>query len=943
LNLSSRSASIGRILATIVALNLGSVAFAGATMPTPSGDLAPEVRSAFSAGLLGLPGRPAGPGTSAATTAQSVWRVPVIMVGFLDDSLDYTAQDFEVALFDSTGATPTGSVYDYYQWASGGRLQVTGEVVAVLQMAQTREWYAALGYGLNYSGTPNNTFGLVYDALFHSHASVDWSRYDQDRDGYVDMLWVIHAGPGAESTLDRNHFWSITSRMSGGWRAGSSFVTGQLLPGSINLYYRIDRFSILPEISGIRPGQRAEIGVYCHEFGHALGLPDLYDTSSLGGAANVGPGYWSLMATGGYGGNGSSPESPSHIGGWGARFLGWKNSVRPNQDTTITLSPLGSGGEIVEFWFQGQVNPEHFLLEMRDRSGFDRTLNAPGLIVTHVDEAAIGARLAANRVNAGPTPGLVLVEADGDGDLIAGRNRGDAYDPFPGLGGNTALAEDTNPSTATFEGGTTTIALRDIARTGSTVRFAMQVRSPGWQPPVTITPEGLEPAFSRTQGRTAVRDPHGTVHVVTSEEHLGRPQIVMRTRNLAGAWEPAEPVSATTAAAQDPSIALLPGGDVAVVWSDTRGSRARIWYRARLRGRWTDERVVGDAGGHNVSPAIAADASGHVHVTWLNTTDDRPSLWSVRFLYFAPFGTPRRLSESSELPGIPAIAVAPDGSGAVAWLEGASTPRRLWFRRFHPDSGFAPSLPLTPQPITDQTAFTLFHDPDGNLHTLWETAGYASRELHWQRRRPALPPWPADSSIETRGAFVTSIAGGADPGGGLHMAFESSPNGLPQVWYKRWRPGFGWDVSSTEVTPLATGGGARPALLASSTGNVTLIYTDFSGPGAVLMEAERRLDPVAPVDVPTASRPGAPRVLLAGPNPLRSGQPLAFRWPADSPGDAVEVFDVAGRRVAVVPFTGDGAVREARVDSETSAALRCGVYFARVRGGDGRARVAVLR
>src|SRR5262249_40895449 len=162
---------------------------------------------------------------------------------------------------------------------------------------------------------------------------------------------------------------------------------------------RIDRFTVLPELSGFHPGQLDEIGVFCHEFGHTLGLPDLYDTSVLGGAANTGPGNWCLMSSGAYGGDGISPEypphmgacgSPSRMGAWCSLWLGWVSRVRPMQDTTVALLPIADGSPILEFAFQGEDAPEHFLLENRVREGFDRKLPNAGLLVTQVDEAMMG-------------------------------------------------------------------------------------------------------------------------------------------------------------------------------------------------------------------------------------------------------------------------------------------------------------------------------------------------------------------------------------------------------------------------------------------------------------------------------------------------------------------------------------------------------------------------
>ena len=94
-----------------------------ATMPPQSGTLPPEVAEAIAAGALQLPEPPPPLSSSAASVAQAEWNIPVLLVGYADAPLQYAPADFDVALFDSTGATGTGSVFDYYTWASRGRIR----------------------------------------------------------------------------------------------------------------------------------------------------------------------------------------------------------------------------------------------------------------------------------------------------------------------------------------------------------------------------------------------------------------------------------------------------------------------------------------------------------------------------------------------------------------------------------------------------------------------------------------------------------------------------------------------------------------------------------------------------------------------------------------------------------------------------------------------------
>ncbi|MGH2651134.1 MAG: M6 family metalloprotease domain-containing protein, partial [Actinomycetota bacterium] len=420
---------------------------AAAVMPRPSGTIPPEVVQAFDAGLFELP--PGGDrlGTSA---VQTVWNVPVILAAFSDQPLGTTiygsrtpTQHFDRALFDTTGVTLTGSVFDYYRWVSGNRIRVVGKVVATLTMPQTKNYYADGQWGFG-TFPPRNMYGFVRGALQYADSLVDWRPFDPNNDGFVDMLWVVHSGLPGEATVAKDNLWSSTSQLTS-WASGEAFETHSVGPGGGRI--RVDRFSVLPELSSIQPGQPSEIGVYCHEFGHALRLPDLYDTSSLGGGLNSGVGNWSLMATGSYGTNGASPEYPSHLGAWPLRWLGWRESVRPAFDTLMIQGSLAGGAPIVEFWIQGESNSEYFLIENRQREGFDRKLPAEGLIVYQVDETVMTpAAVAGNRVHSWcfspslqPRPGIRLVEADGFGDLIAGGNRGDSHDPFPGSFGRTEI------------------------------------------------------------------------------------------------------------------------------------------------------------------------------------------------------------------------------------------------------------------------------------------------------------------------------------------------------------------------------------------------------------------------------------------------------------------------------------------------------------------------
>jgi immune inhibitor A len=154
-----------------------------------------------------------------------------------------------------------------------------------------------------------------------------WDRYDWDGDGnfdepdgYIDHMQFVHAGPGNESCSPACDDWAIWSHS---WFAffnlvGTAGPSPAFLEGGIQIgdsSYWVNKYTIQPENGGV--------GVFAHEYGHDLGLPDLYDTS--GGENSTG--FWTLMSSGSNLG-GDNPDigsKPSHMGAWEKLQLGWLN------------------------------------------------------------------------------------------------------------------------------------------------------------------------------------------------------------------------------------------------------------------------------------------------------------------------------------------------------------------------------------------------------------------------------------------------------------------------------------------------------------------------------------------------------------------------------------------------------------------------------------------
>jgi immune inhibitor A len=223
--------------------------------------------------------------------------VLALLVKFTDKPSQVAAASFDSLIFGSTGNT----VRVFYEEVSYGTLTlVTVNLPSSLDWGtapNTYTYYTAGNYGLgNY---PRNAQKLVEDVVDLVDPYVDFSLYDNDGDGNLDALTVVHAGPGAEFTGSTgdiwSHQWSITPRLKDG------------------VY--IFNYSMEPEYMQT-PGD-ATIGVFAHELGHVFGLPDLYDY----GYDSNGAGDWSLMAGGSW--NGVNGSSPAHFDAWSRAELGF--------------------------------------------------------------------------------------------------------------------------------------------------------------------------------------------------------------------------------------------------------------------------------------------------------------------------------------------------------------------------------------------------------------------------------------------------------------------------------------------------------------------------------------------------------------------------------------------------------------------------------------------
>ena len=423
-------------------------------------------------------------------------KIPVLMSRFSNTAAaPYPEGDLQKELFD--GPWPTGTMTDFYKEISYGTFTVTGTVSPWQGLPRTDTFYEG---GANCNGIcgTSKVGDFLKDTLDASDAAVDFAQYDNDGpdgapnsgddDGFVDFVAFVHAEAGGECGNSNiwSHRWSYS-----GWTSGAIYTTADNKAGGGKI--KVDDYVIMPALA-CDGTTMIQIGVFAHEFGHAFGLPDLYDTDPDNGDSE-GIGNWCLMAGGSWGGDGQSPEKPVHMSAWAKEFLGWVNPT----NVTAELNPasLKSAEDNADVLKVPISASQWYLVENRQKKLFDTKLPAGGLLVWKINQAVVTSGLANNTVNADENnKGVDLEEADGLAHLDAGANRGDAGDAFPGSANKREFHNATSPPSS---GTNAVCAIADPADTmtavvrvasGTCAGVATPTPTPTATPAPTPTPPG---------------------------------------------------------------------------------------------------------------------------------------------------------------------------------------------------------------------------------------------------------------------------------------------------------------------------------------------------------------------------------------------------------------------------------------------------------------------
>ena len=395
------------------------------------------------------------------TSVTGTKKALVLIVAFPDVKLNQVSQTsfYNNLLFSDGTYTSPGSMRDFYQANSYNLFDVQGTVAGCVLAPENSTYYAKNDgtHNKGFGPYPQNAQGLVVNTVNAADPSINFADYAVN--GKVGGLFIIHAGRGAETNYPSDLIWSHSWDLS-------DTSTGS--PGPVTVDgVQVDAYTMEPEYI-FNPGD-STIGVFAHEYGHYLGLPDLYDTSYN----SNGIGNWSLMSGGSW--NGNYGSSPANLDAWSKVELGWITpTVITYNQTGITIPPVNSSATVYKLWTNGAPQNEYFLLENRQLSGFDAALPGAGLLIWHIDDSKSSNTSACKQLNnwlCGANHFWVALEqADGLFNLEKSNNGGDVGDPFPGSTTNRNFTFTSSPNSSSYySSGNTYVGVTNITGSGSNI------------------------------------------------------------------------------------------------------------------------------------------------------------------------------------------------------------------------------------------------------------------------------------------------------------------------------------------------------------------------------------------------------------------------------------------------------------------------------------------
>lgn len=275
----------------------------------------------------------------------------------------------------------TGSVKRYFSDMSGGKFKPQFDLYGPITMPKNVSYY---GEG---SSSMEKYRELVSEACTMMDDSLDFSMYDADKDGNVDLVYIIYAGYGESVSSIDFTLWP------------KAFVCGTEIKKD-GKYVRLAGIS--NELNGRPDGKYSStsgllingVGLFCHEFSHCMGLPDFYPTVSpqwttandkqdFDAYDNQGMEEWDVMDNGIYLYNGYSPTAYT---AWEREKMGWLTIETLTKEGKVELKSIDEGGKAYRIKNDKNTSGnEYYIVENIQAKGWNKKLPASGMMVSHVE------------------------------------------------------------------------------------------------------------------------------------------------------------------------------------------------------------------------------------------------------------------------------------------------------------------------------------------------------------------------------------------------------------------------------------------------------------------------------------------------------------------------------------------------------------------------------
>lgn len=318
--------------------------------------------------------------------------------------------------YDSYGTrttiTSSGSARQYFRETSFGQYKPEFDVVGPVTLSNDYSYY-----GENDSqGNDKNPEQMVKEACQLVDDSVDFTLYDNNNDGLVDFVYIMYAGYSESDGVGDDYIWPHNYHLT--YARVNCVVDGK----------KVDNYACSSELD-YYSGKHDGIGTFCHEFSHVLGLPDLYATTSS--ATHKTMGSWDILDYGPYNNDGNTPP---HYSAYERFFMGWLTPTLLPEECDVRLPALGTSNTAVILTASGthnlsgtNPNPSTFyMLENRQKQGWDKHLPGHGLLVTKV--AYSQSKWEGNTVNNNKSSmGVDIIEADGSAPTYSQSSPNNGY------------------------------------------------------------------------------------------------------------------------------------------------------------------------------------------------------------------------------------------------------------------------------------------------------------------------------------------------------------------------------------------------------------------------------------------------------------------------------------------------------------------------------------